>query len=120
MFNPSDFLDLARELGKSSEARIRTSMGRAYYASFLTVRNSLDISEKAPEVHRLVLSMLYSMNPVIANKLHYLRRQRNLADYDTELVVGEEEADRALKFSGDILMEFARWEKTGACISPGI
>ena len=72
MFDPSDFLDLSIELGRNNEARIRTAVGRAYYASFLTARNAFDIWEKTPEVHRLVLSMLYRKNPVIANKLHYL------------------------------------------------
>jgi hypothetical protein len=46
------------------------------------------IEEKTPEVHRKVLRMLYTKNAVIANKLHYLRRQRNIADYDTKLFMG--------------------------------
>ena len=102
MFDPSDFLDLARELGKNNEARIRTAVGRAYYASFLAIRNSMAIEEKTPEVHRKVLSMLYKKNAVIANKLHYLRRQRNIADYDTKLVMKAVDADTAVKLAGEI------------------
>ena len=102
MFDPSDFLDLARELGKNNEARIRTAVGRAYYASFLFIRNAMAIEEKAPEVHRKVLSMLYTKNAVIANKLHYLRRQRNIADYNTKLVMGADDADTAVKLAGEI------------------
>lgn len=105
MFNPSDFLDVARKLEKNNEASIRTSVGRAYYASFLTARNVLFIDEKTPQVHRKVLGMLYNKNPVIANKLHYLRRQRNLADYNTELTMGEKDAERAIKFAEEIIME---------------
>lgn len=105
MFNPSDFLDLARELVKNNEAKIRTAVGRAYYASFLTARNAFAINEKTPQAHRLVLSMLYSKNPVSANKLHYLRRQRNIADYDTGLVMGAGDADRAVKLAEEIITE---------------
>lgn len=43
MFDPSDFLDLAIELGTNDEARIRTAVGRAYYATFLTARNAFAI-----------------------------------------------------------------------------
>ena len=102
MFDPSDFLDLARELGKNNEARIRTAVGRAYYASFLAIRNDMAIEEKTPEVHRKVLSMLYKKNAVIANKLHYLRRQRNIADYDTKFVMGADDADKAVKLAEEI------------------
>jgi uncharacterized protein (UPF0332 family) len=73
MFNPSDFLDLARELGKNNEAKIRTAVGRAYYASFLTARNAFAINEKTPQAHRLVVSMLYSKNPVTAIELYKSR-----------------------------------------------
>ncbi len=105
MFNPYDFFDLARKLGKNNEAGIRTSVGRAYYASFLIARNALSIDEKNPQVHRKVLSMLYSRNPVIANKLHYLRRLRNLADYDIELAMKVDDAEKAIKFAEEIIIE---------------
>ena len=107
MFDPSDFLDLSIELGRNNEARIRTAVGRAYYASFLTARNAFAIGEKTPEVHRMVLRMLYRKNPVIANKLHYLRRQRNSADYDTELVMRADDADKAVKLSEEIMGEIS-------------
>ena len=103
MFIPSDFLDLAIELEKNNEARIRTAIGRAYYASFLTARNAMAIEEKTPEVHKMVLSILYRKNPVIANKLHYLRHQRNIADYDTELVIQSDDAAKAVKLAGEIV-----------------
>lgn len=103
MFNPSDFLDLAMELEKNDEARIRTAIGRAYYASFLTARNTMSVGEKTPEVHKMVLSIMYRKNPVIANKLHYLRRQRNIADYDTELVIEANDAEKAVKLAEEII-----------------
>ena len=84
---------------------IRTAVGRAYYASFLAIRNAIAIEEKTPEVHRKVLSMLYTKNAVIATKLHYLRRQRNIADYDTKLVMKAEDADIAVKLA----LEITQW-----------
>jgi uncharacterized protein (UPF0332 family) len=107
MFDPSDFLDLAIELGSNDEARIRTAVGRAYYASFLTARNAFAIEEKKTDVHRMVLNMLYRKNPLIANKLHYLRRQRNIADYDTCLVMGSDDADKAVKIAAEIIGEIS-------------
>jgi uncharacterized protein (UPF0332 family) len=105
MLDPSDFLELATELGTNDEARIRTAVGRAYYASFLTARNAFAIEEKKPDVHRMVLNVLYRNNPLIANKLHYLRRQRNIADYDTGLVMGAVDADKAVKIAAEIIGE---------------
>lgn len=110
MFNPSDFLDLAKKLGKNNEARIRTAVGRAYYSSFLNIRNALSIEEKTPQVHRKVLSKLYSKSPVTANKLHYLRRQRNLADYDTDVTLEAKDAEKAVKFAEDIITEISSWK----------
>ncbi len=48
---------------------------------------------------------MYRKNPVIANKLHYLRRQRNIADYDTKLVMKADDADKAVKLAGEIMNE---------------
>jgi uncharacterized protein (UPF0332 family) len=107
MFDPFDFLDLAKELGVNNEAKIRTAVGRAYYASFLIARNAFAIKEKTPQVHRMILSRLYIRNPVVANKLHYLRRQRNIAYYDTELVMGPDDADKAVKLAGVIMSEIS-------------
>lgn len=53
----------------------------------------------------MVLNMLYRKNPLIANKLHYLRRQRNIADYDTGLVMGVDDGDKAMKIAAEIISE---------------
>jgi hypothetical protein len=49
--------------------------------------------------------MLYTKNAVIANKLHYLRRQKNIAYYDTKLVMKAEDADIAVKLA----LEITQW-----------
>jgi uncharacterized protein (UPF0332 family) len=107
MFDPADFLNLAIELERNNEASIRTAVGRAYYASLLTARNAFAIEENKSDVHRMVLNMLYRKNPLIANKLHYLRRQRNIADYDTGLVMGADDADKAVKIAAEIIGEIS-------------
>lgn len=104
MFDPSDFLDLAREFGRIMKQGSGQLWVEPYYASFLAIRNAMAIEEKSPEVHRKVVSMLYKKNAVILNKLHYLRRQRNNADYDTKLVMGADDADKAVKVAGEITL----------------
>ena len=54
--------------------------------------------------------MLYSKNPIIANKLHFMRRQRNMADYDTELAMRAEDAEKAIKFAEEIIIEVSSWD----------
>jgi uncharacterized protein (UPF0332 family) len=107
MFNPIEFIVLARELllPGDEEGRIRTAMGRAYYASFLIARDAVGINEKTSDVHRRVVSVLYRRNPVIANKLHLLRRQRNFADYDTRITLGIDDAKRAIMLAEAVINE---------------
>ncbi len=111
MFNPIEFLDLARELLNGGEGEIRTAIGRAYYASFLIARGAVDvtITEKTPEVHRRVVSALYRRNPVIANKLHLLRRQRNFADYDMGITLRVNDAKSAILLAETVIAGVSSW-----------
>jgi len=111
MFNPIEFLDLARGLLRLSdgEGKIRTAIGRAYYGSFLIARDAVGINEKTPEVHRRVVSVLYRRNPVIANKLHLLRRQRNFADYDTRITLSVTDAENAIVLAEAVIDEVSSW-----------
>lgn len=111
MFNPREFLNLAGELILLSdgEGKIRTAIGRAYYASFLIARDAIGINEKMPEVHRRVVSVLYGRNPVIANKLHLLRRQRNFADYDTGITLSANDAETAIGLAEAVINEVSSW-----------
>lgn len=106
MFNPIDFLDLAKELTGGNEAKLRTSISRAYYASFMFLRDIMRIADKTPEVHKNVVCALYHKNPIIANKLHLLRRQRNLADYNTHFVINKENAKNAVKLADEIIESY--------------
>jgi len=96
---------LARELIIDGEGKIRTAIGRAYYASFLIARGAVGINEKTPEVHRRVVSDLYRRNPVIANKLHLLRRQRNFADYDMGVPLRVNDAESAIVLAEAVINE---------------
>ena len=91
MFNPSDFLTLAEELAQSGEdeSKIRTSIGRTYYATFLTVREQLKSGGweglKTGKAHREVREILQKYGRegrILADKLLNLSRIRNNADYE--------------------------------------
>ncbi len=105
MFDPVEFLDMAEELIEDrGEARARTSVGRAYYASFLCARGTAGLTGlKTPDVHRKVVRFLYAREPLAANLLHLLRRQRNHSDYDLQLAIGSSEAKESIKISKRII-----------------
>ena len=105
MFDPINFFHLAQQLVKGNEASVRTSISRAYYASFLTARDKLRLKLKIPEVHREVVKSLYRKSPVAANSLHRLRRLRNTSDYDTKIKVKTDDGEAALKLADNIMGE---------------
>ncbi len=84
-FDAFAFLSLARELAAHSgdEAKLRTAVGRAYYALFLVAREKTNVREKRG-AHQTVINTLrrQSGSRAIADQLDRLRRLRHLADYD--------------------------------------
>ena len=102
-FDWHEFYKLARHLAEglcqesldlpSREAKLRSSISRAYYYSFCEVRNYLleqrRISVKQSESHDYVINYLMSsQNKIerdIGNKLFALRDKRNNADYENYL-----------------------------------
>jgi virulence-associated protein VapD len=99
-FNPKKFLELGKTLIADSrydeDARIRTSIGRCYYATFLIawrkmVRTGVRFDDKT-KIHQEVKDA-YMDNGYsdIGNKLDQLREMRRRADYemDTEIVMNE-------------------------------
>lgn len=92
---PKAFLDLADDLKNKSdsEAALRTSVSRSYYAlhNFLSqfIKNEGFILPKAAEKHELVYYWLHNCGITyisqIAKQLDDLREGRNDADYDLEV-----------------------------------
>jgi uncharacterized protein (UPF0332 family) len=97
MFDPVDFLHLAKKLLSGDEASLRTAVSRAYCASFLLARDRLGLSSRAPEVHQEVIKRMYDTGPSIAHNLHLLRHNRNSADYDTKVPLSYADAQQAIE-----------------------
>ena len=81
-FDPVKFLGLARELASQGreEARLRTAVGRAYYALFLIARGKTGLRGKKA-THRDVIKAVKKRNPSTGHQLDALFRLRKLADY---------------------------------------
>jgi len=90
-------LSLAKNLaqpGENDEAKLRSSISRAYYAAFCIARNHLREEEHRPipieNVHSYVISQLHGLGKgndgrKLALELRRLRDHRNRADYDDEI-----------------------------------
>jgi hypothetical protein len=97
-FDPNAFNELAGELlhslsGKPvadsgpDQARVRTAIGRSYYAAFLVARQRLRsngdiIPAGGLQDHRLIVDALGGENSDLGSKLFRLRLRRNRADYN--------------------------------------
>jgi uncharacterized protein (UPF0332 family) len=102
MFDPQSFLDLAEALLKDrsyhEETKSRTSIGRAYYAIFLNVRETLPrrIKSQARGSTHLWLIDLLKTSQTNGNRrfgfsLQNLRDDRNKADYELDPFYGPTE-----------------------------
>jgi len=90
-------LSLAKNLAspdEKDEARLRSSISRAYYAAFCIARNHLRDEEHKiipdESVHSYVISQLYCLGKrsngrKLALELRRLRDHRNRADYDDSI-----------------------------------
>ena len=97
-FDPVGFNQLAEELLSNltgapveesgpDQARIRTAIGRSYYAAFLVARQSLLAQgdtrpTRGLHHHRLVVDALGGENSDLGSKMYRLRPRRNRADYN--------------------------------------
>jgi len=95
-FDWSEYLKLARELagenGSSAneEARLRSSISRAYFAAYCVARNFLDNKghgiPRGPTGHRYICDLLqesiFDEEKQAGVDLNRLRNRRNQADYD--------------------------------------
>ena len=83
--DPLAFLKLAQELANrdEKEVRLRTAVGRAYYALFLIARDKLRIRARR-DVHKKTINALKKRRGYLttANQLDALKRLRLVADYE--------------------------------------
>ena len=125
-YNPGGFYDVAEKIkddkSYKSEDRCRTAIGRYYYFIFLTIRDLILNVDKRPLIHDLLNSprshsylrtYLEELSDITGNldfdklskkikKLHYLRK---LADYNTEMRITYQNADKAKKLADEIIGE---------------
>lgn len=89
-FDPEDFFGAAvfNAGDTEDEARLRTAVGRAYYAGFLAAREKLGVRTHTGRVHREVIGLLKKRDLAAGNQLDKLEELRGLADY--ELVVEQD------------------------------
>jgi hypothetical protein len=84
-FDPLAFLVLAQQLASQDrdEARLRTAVGRAYYALFLIAREKTSV-RKRRNVHKEVINALKKRKAYwsTADMLRMLFRLRTVADYE--------------------------------------
>lgn len=116
-FKPRKFLKLAERLindpsGRYEEpSRIRTSVGRAYYASFLYTKEKMERSGiKVPEdhmVHDFVIDTLMDMDrketTTIGSKLDKLRENRRIADYYMDTPIRMNEGKFLVRLSEEVI-----------------
>ena len=102
--DPLNFLGVARTLSETDqESNHRTSVGRSYFAVFNHFRLRLDSLKPLPktqEDHSLVVRYLTkapnSELQSVGQTLSDLRKSRNEADYDMDVVVGQDQSRLAL------------------------
>ncbi len=118
MFDPSTFIDFAKELSQRNqeEAALRTAIGRAYQGTFLLLREwlktrgySFPVGKNSYQDHRKVQDCLYQELQIrsIKDKLSTLRQYRNKADYDIEESITFQDTEEAINLS-DHLKQFVR------------
>ena len=104
LFDPKDFLRLARGLAQQNgarEAELRTAVSRAYYGVFLQAREMLASSGEITPTgtgrdHELVIEALRNRGGPHGDELDKLRRNRNRVDYNLMARVTRREARQAL------------------------
>jgi uncharacterized protein (UPF0332 family) len=122
-FNPLDFHHFATFLAQQlsripsdlEQAAIRTSVSRAYYASFLLIRDFIllryektlpqDLKRviRTNKAHRVVARILELTDPVHAQYFINLRKLRNRADYETKESLMHKDLAKALKLAEAIV-----------------
>jgi uncharacterized protein (UPF0332 family) len=97
---PNDFVDLAARLSNgNNEAEFRTSVSRAYYGTFhaavqILVEAGILLPVGPESHHKVRLCLLECGEPAgfrAGSRLQTLRKQRNIADYDLQDSINQDE-----------------------------
>ena len=106
MIKPLDFLDLAEELkAATDESKIRTSIGRAYYAAFLYAREWLrgknwTLYGDGRDHLEVQKGIGHYKGRKLKGKMDSLRRNyRNEADYNLRRGFNERDASNAINLA---------------------
>lgn len=110
-FSPEIFLDVAKKIKESSnlneQGKLRTSIGRAYYAAFLVAREYLKrfgIRFEKERQHQKVIDALDDLNQeFIKNQLEELRDFRVKADYYLNILVNMDLCEKCIILSEEII-----------------
>ena len=121
-FDPTDFLSIAERLFRDEEykeieeARARTVIGRAYYATFLSVRELLGRElSRDPEVfkkyskiaetgmiHSCIRDTLNALDYILGQFFDRLNMLRRRSDYNLESEIKDKVAEEALSLAKEI------------------
>lgn len=110
-FNPEIFLDIAKKVKDSNDldeqGRLRTSIGRAYYAAFLATRERLrfrGIKFEKERQHQDVLDALDDLDEYnIKYQLETLRTFRINADYYLNILIDKNLCEKSIILSEEII-----------------
>jgi uncharacterized protein (UPF0332 family) len=113
-FDWKDYVYLAEELlSRSKESCLRSSISRAYYGVFCISRDKAGLKSYRPRpkidpgVHAKVISTYKTSmdkdKKLIGLTLDELRRLRNKADYNGDMTINKNYADRAIKMAYEVL-----------------
>jgi uncharacterized protein (UPF0332 family) len=111
-FDPNEFFDLSKRLIGAlgqTEVVLRTAVGRAYYAAFLSARaksppHLLTVGRGPSDAHWIVRSAMKRINhPEIASKLETLATIRRTCDYDMSTPVTQTDFDEAIQLAENVL-----------------
>lgn len=121
-FNPTDFLKLAEQLCRDDryqhviQAALRTSISRAYYAAFLTVREIVKVKLQDTElvylfeevarsglVHSCVKRIIGRIDRYMEKIYGKLFKMRKESDYSLSIVVTSKDVEEALRIAKEVI-----------------
>lgn len=107
-YNPIAYFQLAEELYEKAvgdDARLRSSISRAYYAALLVARDSAGLEPAGRDTHEQIVSHYKKAEPAVANWLGELRASRNKADYRPKETIPRRTGGNALMTARKVLVQ---------------